>query len=254
MRLKLDLHAIRSARCRAFTLIELLAVIVIIGILAGLSVGVAGLVSRRSKESRVKAELVRLETAIRAYKARFGFYPPDNLRNATNLIVNPVVNQLYYELNGAVYNRASDRYVPVGATTNEGIDRVDYMAVFGNGNFQGIFNSSESAANVQNFLNAARPDQVTDIGFATLRYRALTVPIEWPHAHWRTDPGVAQSNYDPRFFPPFTGLTTDRLQLRINPWRYNSSNPTNNPGEFDLWAEFVIGNELVTIGNWQDEQ
>ena len=49
-----------------------------------------------------------------------------------------------------------------------------------------------------------------------------------------------------------------------NPWHYNSSDPTNNPGKFDLWAEFQLarqGNvqtdengrryvEYYVIGNW----
>ena len=26
----------------------------------------------------------------------------------------------------------------------------------------------------------------------------------------------------------------------LNPWRYNSSNPTNNPGSYDLWIQLVI--------------
>jgi type II secretory pathway pseudopilin PulG len=34
------------------------------------------------------------------------------------------------------------------------------------------------------------------------------------------------------------------------PWRYNSTNPTNNPGSFDLWVELDIGGKKVTVGNW----
>ncbi len=64
---------IRSHRRRAFTLVELLTIIVIIGILASLTVSVAGIASRRSKVSRTQAELARLDLAIREYKARYGF-------------------------------------------------------------------------------------------------------------------------------------------------------------------------------------
>jgi prepilin-type N-terminal cleavage/methylation domain-containing protein len=39
---------------------------------------------------------------------------------------------------------------------------------------------------------------------------------------------------------------------QINPWRYNSSNPTHNPNSFDLWAEINIGGTTKTIGNWKD--
>lgn len=253
MRLTLDLQSLRYVRCRAFTLIELLAVIVIIGILAGLGVGVGGLVSRRAKESRVKAELLKLETAIRSYKARFGFYPPDNLRDRRLLAVNPVINQLYYELNGAVYDRASDTYLPVGSAAVDRVGRIGYMALFGAGNFQGVYNSSENAANVQNFLGASPAGWIRTLelsGSPLPRFSILAVPVDWPANH-----PLAAS--DPRFAPAFddpAAPASVRLQLKqVNPWRYNSSNPTNNPGEFDLWAEIVIGDDIVTIGNWAEE-
>src|SRR5262245_56945536 len=89
-------------RTSGFTLVELLTLIVIIGLLASLTVGVAGLASQRSKVSRTRAELARLDLAIRDYTARFGFYPPDNVINPNDLTQNPVINQLYYELSGAV--------------------------------------------------------------------------------------------------------------------------------------------------------
>ena len=37
----------------------------------------------------------------------------------------------------------------------------------------------------------------------------------------------------------------------LNPWRYVSSNPTNNPSSFDLWAEYWQGNNKIVIGNWK---
>jgi prepilin-type N-terminal cleavage/methylation domain-containing protein len=36
------------------------------------------------------------------------------------------------------------------------------------------------------------------------------------------------------------------------PWRYNSSNPTNNPGSFDLWVELEIAGKKEIIGNWKN--
>ena len=39
----------------------------------------------------------------------------------------------------------------------------------------------------------------------------------------------------------------------LNPWRYVSTNPTNNSGGFDLWAEIPVGRERVKIiGNWKE--
>jgi prepilin-type N-terminal cleavage/methylation domain-containing protein len=36
------------------------------------------------------------------------------------------------------------------------------------------------------------------------------------------------------------------------PWRYNVTNPTNNPGSFDLWVEVDIGGKKEIIGNWKN--
>jgi hypothetical protein len=38
----------------------------------------------------------------------------------------------------------------------------------------------------------------------------------------------------------------------VNPWRYVSTNPTNNPNSFDLWAEVPLGREIKIIGNWKE--
>ncbi|MCX6881855.1 MAG: prepilin-type N-terminal cleavage/methylation domain-containing protein [Verrucomicrobia bacterium] len=64
----------------AFTLIELLVVITIIGVLAGLVVGMSGLASRKMRDMRVNAELQNLVAGIESYKLQTGFYPPDNSR------------------------------------------------------------------------------------------------------------------------------------------------------------------------------
>jgi prepilin-type N-terminal cleavage/methylation domain-containing protein len=36
------------------------------------------------------------------------------------------------------------------------------------------------------------------------------------------------------------------------PWRYNSTNPTNNPGSFDLWVELEIAGKKEIVGNWKN--
>jgi len=85
-----------------FTLIELLVVIAIIAILASLVVGLSGMAGRKSTESRVKAELEAIKTAIGAYKEKFGHYPPDNPDT-------PILNGLYYELTGVLTVRRVGR-------------------------------------------------------------------------------------------------------------------------------------------------
>jgi prepilin-type N-terminal cleavage/methylation domain-containing protein len=66
----------------AFTLIELLAVITIIGILAGLTLGAAGAVRRHGAASTAKAEVAALQAACDRYFADNNLYP-------SNTSVNP---------------------------------------------------------------------------------------------------------------------------------------------------------------------
>jgi len=62
----------------AFTLIELLAVITIIGILAGLTLGAAGAVRRHGATSTAKAEVAALQAACDRYYADYNLYPTTN--------------------------------------------------------------------------------------------------------------------------------------------------------------------------------
>ena len=62
----------------AFTLIELLAVITIIGILAGLTLGAAGAVRRHGATSTAKAEVAALQAACDRYYADYNAYPTTN--------------------------------------------------------------------------------------------------------------------------------------------------------------------------------
>ena len=62
----------------AFTLIELLAVITIIGILAGLTLGAAGAVRRHGATSTAKAEVAALQAACDRYYADCNAYPTTN--------------------------------------------------------------------------------------------------------------------------------------------------------------------------------
>jgi prepilin-type N-terminal cleavage/methylation domain-containing protein len=59
----------------AFTLIELLAVITVIGILAGLTLGAAGAVRRHGATSTAKTEVAALQAACERYFADNNLYP-----------------------------------------------------------------------------------------------------------------------------------------------------------------------------------
>jgi prepilin-type N-terminal cleavage/methylation domain-containing protein len=60
-----------------FTLVEMLIVIAIIGILAGLTIPAVVGALRHAKEAAVAVEINQLDTACKAYKEKYGEYPPD---------------------------------------------------------------------------------------------------------------------------------------------------------------------------------
>jgi len=68
----------------AFTLIELLAVITVIGILAGLTLGAAGAVRRHGAASTAKAEVAALQAACDRFYADNNSYPSNSAVNPSS--------------------------------------------------------------------------------------------------------------------------------------------------------------------------
>jgi len=60
-----------------FTLVEMLVVIVIIAILAGLLLPVIGAVRNRAINTTIGVDINNLEMAVEAYREKYGDYPPD---------------------------------------------------------------------------------------------------------------------------------------------------------------------------------
>lgn len=204
-------------RRHAFTLIELLVVIAIIGVLAGFVLSLVGTATQRSKEARVKADMRKLEAAIQSYKAKIGVYPPDNVLNNRDVRIPP----LYYELLGTTNDSAGTYVIPA---TGETIRQATLRNTFGT---DGIVNSQPLARDVRTFLVDLAPQQHATVSSKAGSFELLVVPVEGP------------DNF-------MAGST------RINPWRYNSSNPTNNPNSYDLWAEIVVRGKTNIIGNWKE--
>jgi prepilin-type N-terminal cleavage/methylation domain-containing protein len=63
----------------AFTLLELLIAIAIIGVLAGLILQVASSASTKAHNAQVSADILTLSTGISAFKQRFGIEPPSSI-------------------------------------------------------------------------------------------------------------------------------------------------------------------------------
>ncbi len=61
------------------TLVELMAVTMVMAIIAGIVLGIAGYASRRADESRAQANLQVLRTLLDAYRLEYGQYPSEAL-------------------------------------------------------------------------------------------------------------------------------------------------------------------------------
>ena len=62
---------------RGFTLVELLVVIIIIALLAGLVTAGLAAAMRRAKRARITLEISQLSVALQKYKDQYGEFPPD---------------------------------------------------------------------------------------------------------------------------------------------------------------------------------
>jgi prepilin-type N-terminal cleavage/methylation domain-containing protein len=220
-----------SRRTQAFTLIELLIVIAIISVLASMVFPITRALTRTKVKTRILAEMTQLETAIDSYKAKVGVYPPDNPAN-------PMINQLYYELKGTILTNtggSASFYRTLDGTARLSADPATFQTYFG-AKVSGLMNTTRAAGDegvfAVNFLKGMlRPDQ-----YATLPSGVVVIvtSVRWPVTHaYQPIPGV---NYK-----------------GVNPWRYNSSNPTNNPGTYDLWVDVIVDGKTNRFGNWSRE-
>lgn len=204
-----------------FTLIELLVVVAIIGVLAALIV--RALVTSKPKIAVAQAELSEIESAIQDYKDTWRFYPPDNPGN-------PVINPLWFELVGTTNN--GNTYVTLDASGQ--ISLTDLNAKFGR---QGLANSSTRARSTDetaapmSFVKNLRDSRVASIAPANPTIKVLVCSVQWPA-------GSSSA--------PIAGST-------MNPWRYVSTNPTHNPGAYDLWVDLVIGGKTYRVSNWNKQ-
>lgn len=198
---------------RAFTLIELLVVIAIIAILAGLLLPVGRAMMQKAAISKARTAVEQIDTAIDQYKQKLGHYPPDNTNNLA-------FNQLYYELVGCRV-QFDQNGVPTNFIPLDGSPEVSRDALFNAcPGVTTIVNAtagsgSDDAAGAQQILKEVKPD------FYSTGVRRLGVKVD----------GTIMIG-------------------ELSPLRYNVTNPTNNPGKFDLWVDVVFGKKTNRISNW----
>jgi len=216
----------------AFTLIELLVVISIIGLLAAMVIPMAGVAARNARLKRAEAELQQLKTVIDRYKAQKGFYPPDN----TNDVALP---QLFYELTGTFLVNSNDPAKGNAFVRINGIESIwqpDVTNIFHVGGFMNssavgsITNTAAiREADAKNFWPGLSSGEYGFYSIDNVTVAVFGLPIEGPH-----------------------DLTTVN-NTKLNPWNYNSSNPTNNPDSYDLWIDVLNKQTVLRICNWSKE-
>jgi prepilin-type N-terminal cleavage/methylation domain-containing protein len=218
----LEMNTARAHQNRAFTIMELLMVIAIMAIVAGLIVGLAGVTGDNKKIKRTEAELAKLVTLIEEYKNKVGVYPPDNPNGNF-----PERNTLLYELAGCVRIPVPDTD-PLYTNAYASVRASILLGTFSRGgvvNAQDEGNVDPDANRMHPVLKDLKSDQFAEVFPGT---RSLVVPV-------------------------------DGLNGRLNPWNYRLGNPTNahNPQSFDLWVEIKLGTtngvpKTKIIGNWKN--
>ena len=230
-----------------FTLIELLIVIAIIAVLVSLIFPTVAALKRKRTISVARTELEQVETAIRAYKAKLGYYPPDNPGN-------PVTNQLYFELEGTYTTNigvmtyfitldGSTRIPRVAMVTLFGTDSSGNPKVAGFANCSTFAQGGDEKAPAMGFLTGFKPTQIGQmiVGSGGTPFNALLIcSVRWPGNGAQLVTNQLPAN--PR-----------AARAGLDPWQYISSNPTNNPGSFDLWVDLPIGSRIFRVSNWSQE-
>lgn len=209
------------SRTGGFTLIEMLVVIAIIAILAGLIVGGAGYATKQSRVSRVQAEMHALVSSIESYHKDKGFYPPDN----TNIITQP---SLFYELTGTITTNGGTTFT--SPLTQDNLTSGNVGTLF---NVGGFLNSSPDSTAIRNFDPAVAKSGGSGSfyisGNSGPTFTLFGVPVDGPF------------------------MTNSTAGKPMNPWRYVSSTPTNNTGSYDLWMDVKYGGKTNRISNWSPD-
>src|SRR5262245_31965518 len=223
-----------SGKSTGFTLLELLVVIAVMAILAAMLFQAIKGIDKIRRISRAKSELGQIQTCIESYKAKLGYYPPDN-RSPIDHQLLPGLNQLYYELNGTLVS--GNTFVDKDGVAPP-INSSQIASFFGSG-VTGFMNvdrgNVEESKRPSRFLQALKSDQIATVG-ATNGNTRMTVTACLLVC--------TVSGPDPNSPPLNAGSPA------LNPWRYNSSSPTNNTATYDLWTDIFTGNKLTRICNW----
>ena len=109
---------------QGFTLIEIVAVLAILGMMAIMLMPSIDIASNRAKDTKMVSDLVTLDSAVKLYKMENGTYPED-LKNLKD--DGYVLNKVYEEAAGEniVYKTGESSYTLTGTKINGDIISAD---------------------------------------------------------------------------------------------------------------------------------
>jgi prepilin-type N-terminal cleavage/methylation domain-containing protein len=216
-----------SQRSNGFTLVELLTVIAVIAIIAGLLLPVFNSIAKKSLIQRAQSEREQLETALAAYYGKYHFYPPSSALATAN----GLTNQLYYELIGTTSTNSLGTLTFI---TLDGASTINSSVVgtaFGVAGFMNCTKGNgDDAIEAQTFLPALPASRIATNSAGV--YMIVTGVSSGPG--YTPMPGVSSLAGGP-----------------ANPWRYLYPG-TNNPNSYDLWLQIIVGGKTNLICNWRD--
>lgn len=212
------MNMLPKQRTQAFTLVELLMVIGIIGLIVGMTVGLVATTGPKKAAAATAAQMGKIQIALESYKKKFGTYPPDEPNWAST---NAHWNSLAYELGGV--RNVSPNFVAERDPSHV-VTPAMLVSYF---NLPGFVNQ-KTGGSPEVFLNLKGSGLSADFAVLTNgsglpAVMLLQVPAEHPAG------GAA------------------------NVWRYRAY-PANghNPKSYDLWAEIKLkGGGTNFIKNWK---
>jgi type II secretory pathway pseudopilin PulG len=214
----------------------MLVVIAVIALLASLIFPVTKAINKNKILNTAKVEMRQIESRIESYKAKLGYYPPDN----PGL---PATNQLYFELIGTYLTNATPGGIPFAGGVYVTLDGSAYIPPGKSGPFQAAFGQNTTVSGFMNCTRGTGGDEAaTAVNFCKDISAAQFATLAFPSFN-------VLAGY---FGAPMAGpiMMVDSSGKKLNPWRYNSSSPTNNPNSYDLWIDVLIDNKTNRICNW----
>ena len=125
----------------AFTLIELMVVMVVISIMVGFTIPISKYVVHRARQANQRIYIEKIKSALEDYRAAYGEYPITPVTNTAGLVVNPDDAVRHYPPSYATecYHTTNSPYTNVSlasstveslATGGSYVDSVDYCLTY----------------------------------------------------------------------------------------------------------------------------